>query len=510
MCGIVGYVSIADETLQSVKQDFLRDALILDTFRGMDSTGIVTVREDQRVSTRKSLKMGWEYVTTKGFKNLEHGWAAIGHNRAATKGKVVRENAHPFTVGDVTLVHNGTLNNMGRNLPDFCSKQDVDSMNVTRAIAAVPPEDVCREVLEHLDGAFALVWFDKRDESLNIARNTQRPLHFAHNTQKSVLWYMSEGKHLDMLKKHKWCFHPDIGTVYQFSPYKLFKWKKGSILPVQEEFAPFAYRSSVGTGNHSGRGRGASSTGSDSTTPRSTQQNRQRSSKHVTPSNNVTGVPYSRRISVGGKVCPIPEALIEDLQMTTDLTPEDYLNFMPEGWQRYPEHPGQEHTGHGVAYGTVWLEDWETDWPCMVHNVHERNADKVTMDGWTVIPYATSAMSMHGENSGFCIMARCKVFEPWEDDEEVVEPQEESDLSQTFLGPFGRLVSMEEWRILSHNGCAQCSRDLWPEEHGEIWWIGEMEREPLCPACAEDLTHPRATASEYPMMELKTPVLEDI
>src|SRR3546814_11475199 len=52
----------------------------------------------------------------------------FGHNRAATKGAVNQENAHPFNHGDIVGCHNGTLYNV-TNLDDHKDFK-VDSENI--------------------------------------------------------------------------------------------------------------------------------------------------------------------------------------------------------------------------------------------------------------------------------------------------------------------------------------------------------------------------------------------
>jgi predicted glutamine amidotransferase len=480
MCGIVGYVSTGDDKLAREKEKFLREALVLDTFRGMDSTGVITVRDGFNVATRKKLGPGWGFVETKTFQNLPQGWAAIGHNRAATKGRVTRENAHPFTVGPISLVHNGTLDNMGRNLPDFCHKQDVDSKNIARALASVDPDKAAEEVLKHIQGAYALAWTDSRDESVNLVRNGQRPLHFAHNTSKTVLWFMSDGVHLELLKKNKWCYQCDMGQVFLLSTHKHFKFTEDSIKPEIVEYKPERVQSSFGFGSGRDWGQQTSKHSRSSTASKPSA----RSSKPEKKGK------LSHRISLGGEIIEIPKAMIDDLYLTTELTPDDYLRFQPERWQAYPSHNG-EYCGYGFAEGYVYLPEWDCEWTCVVHNVHERNSDKITLDAWEVIPYSTTA-DCSNPDIGFNIMARVKKFE----DPGIDEPddygteEEESEHVKALLGPFGRLYSYSEWWQLTEHGCSHCSRDMDPAEHEEVWWTGEMEKDPLCPHCAEEMTQP--------------------
>lgn len=102
--------------------------------------------------------------------------ALIGHNRHATQGAVNNNNAHPFTHGDITLAHNGTLTNKWQLERDFkAPKFDTDSELVCWLIDNYELEAVIPE----LKGAFALTWWDSRDSTMNIIRNDERPLHVA-------------------------------------------------------------------------------------------------------------------------------------------------------------------------------------------------------------------------------------------------------------------------------------------------------------------------------------------
>jgi hypothetical protein len=472
MCGIVGYVSTGDRTYEKTKADFLRDALILDTFRGMDSTGVISVAgEDFNVRTRRAVKKGWEFVNTKQYKQLPVGWAAVGHNRAATKGGVTIDNAHPFTVGPIALVHNGTLNDMGRSLPGFCSKQDVDSMNICRSLAEVPPGEAAEEVLRHISGAYALVWTDKRDKSINIARNGQRPMHFAHTTGKSVLWFMSDGMHLDMMKKHQWCYASDMGQIFQLATHKHFKWHHGEIKPEIKAYSPFVPRSSAASSQQPTKQPSASSTESDNWGAKQTKRSKR--------------APLSHRIYLNGKIDVIPPAMTSDLALTTDLTPDDRLRFVPEGWTAYPRHGGVAAT-HGYAIGTVYLPEWECHWECVVHNIRADDAEKICKDAWTVIPYATTADTMH-KDPNFAVMARISAFADPEPSQSVTidEEEEESATQLSFPGPFGRLYSGPDWASLVRHGCCMCSVDIDFDDADELEWVGEMQSQPLCPECAE-------------------------
>jgi len=87
--------------------------LLLDYLRGVDSTGLAAVRNKD--SEVKVVKAAVNPIDLFGYKNFDMvltgatSKVLIGHNRAATLGKVNNVNAHPFHCGAVVGAHNGTL-----------------------------------------------------------------------------------------------------------------------------------------------------------------------------------------------------------------------------------------------------------------------------------------------------------------------------------------------------------------------------------------------------------------
>jgi predicted glutamine amidotransferase len=148
--------------------------LFADQLRGTDGTGIFYNTKKGKGSI-KSLKAPIKsaiFCDTMQFGEAKktlfrESSFAIGHNRSASKGKVSMENTHPFREEHITLVHNGTLLSH-KEMKDV----EVDSHAICHSIASEGAIDT----LKILDGAFALVWFDNKEKTLNLCRNSQRPL----------------------------------------------------------------------------------------------------------------------------------------------------------------------------------------------------------------------------------------------------------------------------------------------------------------------------------------------
>jgi len=318
------------------------------------------------------------------------------------------------------------------------------------------------------------------------------------------LWFMSDGRHIEMLKKEKYILTGDMGQIFQFGTLAHLKWKKGSITPEVKRFTPFVERSHFpsqvsrkGRKGKKKRGRleteydmwwelqGAGSTASGNSTGRRISGGRSR----LRPD-----VPSLHRIYLNGKMDDIPEAMLIDLDMVTDLCCEDYLTFRPETWRAYPKRKDlpDDDQGYGWVEGTVWVPGWETDWGCVVHNVPQHHADKVCENmPWQVMPYGVTTQV--DKKFGCSIMARVrKYYYPEAEDTVDFKPEapEEDSATDALVGPFGRYYSLEEWQRYTTNGCAHCSRDLEPDEHDEIWWVGEGEQTPLCSTCCDTLTKP--------------------
>ena len=173
MCGIVAVIAKRQYGLDIYDQELFRNLLVCDYVRGTDSTGIFGVSKEGDVSLFKEIGHPFNILTSPEFisfgkKSIGNLKILVGHNRAATKGVVSAENAHPFHEGNTILVHNGTLYNH-KELKDV----DVDSHAIVHAIE----ERGYKEAIESLDGAFALIWYDINTGELYVARNKERPLH---------------------------------------------------------------------------------------------------------------------------------------------------------------------------------------------------------------------------------------------------------------------------------------------------------------------------------------------
>ena len=185
MCGLVGMCG----DLSSADKEVMRTLLILSTLRGEDSSGVAVVpKKSAEASVLKAVGSPFELFALSRFEStlsLYDKRVVIGHTRKATVGGISKYTAHPFVSDHLVGVHNGTLTNW-RTLPG--DTLATDSMTLFAAMA----RGGVRETIEATEGAYALVWWNEEDATLNFLRNNQRSLYYAFSEDFKKMFWASE------------------------------------------------------------------------------------------------------------------------------------------------------------------------------------------------------------------------------------------------------------------------------------------------------------------------------
>lgn len=155
MCGIVGYIG-KDKCIPIIISGL--EAL---EYRGYDSAGLAYVDKGKIILKKEVGRI--ENLKNNLDMNAE-SYLGIGHTRWATHGKPCQENSHPHRVGNITLVHNGIIENydeLKKELIDYDLKSETDTEVVAAYIDKLYKETkdmlkVLQLLKKHLIGSYAL------------------------------------------------------------------------------------------------------------------------------------------------------------------------------------------------------------------------------------------------------------------------------------------------------------------------------------------------------------------
>lgn len=178
MCGIVGSINHHD-----IVADLLEGLSNIE-YRGYDSAGIAVLEPNGLTTIKRPGKLEHLEKQLAVVKPQSH--AGIGHTRWATHGKPNEINAHPHSNQDVSVVHNGIIENyldLRRWLTaeGFAFQSDTDTEVIPHLISFFlaqgnSPQDALDMALKNLEGAFAVGVLFRNDKDHLYAARRGSPL----------------------------------------------------------------------------------------------------------------------------------------------------------------------------------------------------------------------------------------------------------------------------------------------------------------------------------------------
>jgi len=449
MCGIVGVASSEGFTGYLKRRDFLHNGLYADALRGMHSTGILAVptKAEEEVIIHKKAMPAHDFLdtitTASLIKDADKYKYMVGHNRHATRGGITARMAHPFQHGDISLVHNGTLNTQ-YYLPDgskFTSDSEsiTNAINVQGSVSTVPA----------LDGAFALVWYDNNTGTLHMVRNDERPLSFGFVKGADTMLFASEKRMLDWVSLRNGL---QLEKIYDLNKGYEIIFESGGLRDY-EHIKHKLRTHKIYTGNTHYTGN--STKGNTSTT--------------VTTKSTVNTVFKDHDLSPGAEYEINVKKFVPFNASQASGTIFGYLEGTIVGCNK----------PHSVRVTGLQEEEWS--WLVADSDVAERYVSaKLTSScqlDKSKEPHKPIFTAITPEISDLNDFAQ-----PQEKVDDVKDEEVPFDADETFLGPKGVLLTIEEFDCLVEDGCANCGTVLTYIDHEDIKWT--MNNAPICKDCA--------------------------
>lgn len=248
MCGIVGVVNKYTNGFTDTQLKAFESLLYIDALRGMDSTGVIAVDNLGDMVSAKQVGDPCRFLADQAWKDLRlemfrKGSALIGHNRAATRGLINDENAHPFIIKDeLALVHNGTMRGDHKKYAEV----EVDS----HAIAHLIHEKGIINAVNEIDAAYCFIWYDFRTSKLNVLRNSERPMYwfethdaFYYASEQSFLEFIVSRHNLKPLKD-KYFYQPEnLMTIFTLNKNKSWDISEEEVKPLPKLLKTYGHAS---------------------------------------------------------------------------------------------------------------------------------------------------------------------------------------------------------------------------------------------------------------------------
>lgn len=238
MCGFVGIGNYTQPAISVFQRDAFQNALVADSARGMDGTGVFRISEKGVATWAKAAGNPFDLFRTTGFQKdfwspVITGWTRwlVGHNRYKTKGESSNKNSHPFLHGDILLAHNGTLR--GGSIPEL-NQFPVDSEAICKSISVRGLD----ETLQRIDSAYCFVYYDSKAQTLNMIRNKERPMYVGINKKSKLIAFGSEQELIDwaLVRNGQYIATDDYEELKEDT---LYTWTMDDLMPTMREVKGF-------------------------------------------------------------------------------------------------------------------------------------------------------------------------------------------------------------------------------------------------------------------------------
>ena len=188
MCGIIGIASNKPVSINII------NSLKKLEYRGYDSAGLATLSNN--LIDEKKCSGRVDELEKILFKNPSNGNIGIGHVRWATHGVPNIINAHPHSSEEVSVVHNGIIENSDELKKDleskgfkFKSQTDTEVITVllTQFLQNSKPLESVFKTLKKLKGSFALGIIFKNFSDIIIGARRGSPLAVGYSKEENYL-----------------------------------------------------------------------------------------------------------------------------------------------------------------------------------------------------------------------------------------------------------------------------------------------------------------------------------
>jgi glucosamine--fructose-6-phosphate aminotransferase (isomerizing) len=175
MCGIVGYIGDGDTA------NILLESLKMLEYRGYDSAGMAIIDDE---GNARIFKIEGEISELESIIPGISSHVGIGHTRWATHGRPTTQNAHPHCSGNISVVHNGIIENYQELKDELISEgfvfiSDTDTEVLAHLINKYYTGDLRLAVgtaLGHVRGSYAIGVLSNEHPDELIAARKDSPL----------------------------------------------------------------------------------------------------------------------------------------------------------------------------------------------------------------------------------------------------------------------------------------------------------------------------------------------